>query len=62
MMKKLKNRRLIHNEEFKNLDFEKSIKLMEIPLIVDGRRIYDPERLKELGFQYYGVGAVNDNK
>lgn len=49
------------HDEFRNLDFEKARKLMNIPIIVDGRRIYDPDKLKEMGFQYYGVGAVNKN-
>ena len=47
------------HQEFRNLDFEKAKKLMKIPIIVDARRIYDPEKLREMGFIYSGVGAVN---
>lgn len=47
------------HQEFRDLDFEKAKKLMKIPIIVDARRIYDPENLKRMGFFYSGVGAVN---
>ena len=43
-------------DEFKKLDFKKIKKLMRQPIIVDGRNIYEPERLKKLGFTYIGVG------
>ncbi|MGP8190982.1 MAG: nucleotide sugar dehydrogenase [Methanobacterium sp.] len=49
------------HDEFRNLDLRKSKKLMEIPLLIDGRRIFDPEQSKKMGFQYYGVGAVNNS-
>jgi len=42
--------------EFKELDFEKVKKLMKQPIIVDGRNIYDPVKMKELGFTYTGIG------
>jgi UDPglucose 6-dehydrogenase len=42
--------------EFKELDFARLKKLMRQPLIVDGRNIYDPRRMKTLGFRYLGVG------
>ncbi len=42
--------------EFKSLDLEKAKTLMNDPLIVDGRNIYDPEKAKKLGFKYLGVG------
>ncbi|HHY01193.1 MAG TPA: nucleotide sugar dehydrogenase [Methanothermobacter sp.] len=47
------------HQEFRDLDFEKAKKLMKIPIIVDARRIYNPENLKRMGFFYSGVGAVN---
>jgi UDP-N-acetyl-D-mannosaminuronate dehydrogenase len=47
------------HDEFRNLDFKKSKSLMRIPLLIDGRRVYDSEELRKIGFQYYGVGAVN---
>jgi UDPglucose 6-dehydrogenase len=42
--------------EFKHLDFERIHKLMRTPIIMDGRNLWDPEHLRQLGFTYYGVG------
>ena len=33
---------------------------MRQPIIVDGRNIYDPEQMKELGFVYRGMGRGYD--
>jgi UDPglucose 6-dehydrogenase len=43
-------------QEFKELDFERIKQLMKTPVIFDGRNVYDPQKLKELGFFYQGVG------
>jgi UDPglucose 6-dehydrogenase len=43
-------------DEFKELNLTKVKKLLKQPLIIDGRNIYDPEKLKKLGFRYIGVG------
>ena len=42
--------------EFRELDLGKVKKLLKKPIIFDGRNIYNPERMKELGFEYVGVG------
>jgi UDPglucose 6-dehydrogenase len=42
--------------EFREIDFERVKKLLKKPLIFDGRNIYDPKKMKELGFVYHGVG------
>ncbi|MCL5114143.1 MAG: UDP-glucose/GDP-mannose dehydrogenase family protein [Patescibacteria group bacterium] len=42
--------------EFKELNFTKIKKLMKNPVIIDGRNIYNPEKIKGLGFTYVGVG------
>ncbi|MCL4418775.1 UDP-glucose/GDP-mannose dehydrogenase family protein [Patescibacteria group bacterium] len=42
--------------EFKELNFTKIKKLMKTPVIIDGRNIYNPEKIKGLGFTYVGVG------
>ena len=42
--------------EFRQLDLVKIKKLMKHPLMFDGRNIYDPAKIKQLGFVYYGVG------
>ena len=42
--------------EFRNPDFSKMKKLMNKPVILDGRNIYDPKEMKGKGFQYYSIG------
>lgn len=42
--------------EFRELDLIKIKKLMKRPIIVDGRNLYDGEKIKQLGFTYQGVG------
>jgi len=42
--------------EFKELDFKKIKRLMRQPIVLDGRNIYDPKRLRQLGFKYTGIG------
>ena len=37
-------------------DFKQLIELMQHPLILDGRNIYDPQYVKAQGFAYMGVG------
>jgi len=43
-------------DEFKELDFKRIKKLLKQPLIIDGRNIYSPEKMKKLGFKYVGIG------
>jgi UDPglucose 6-dehydrogenase len=42
--------------EFKQVDLVRIKTIMARPIIVDGRNIYDPETLYELGFTYRAVG------
>jgi UDPglucose 6-dehydrogenase len=42
--------------EFRDLDKEKMKKLLKNPIVIDGRNVYDPKEMKELGFKYIGVG------
>src|SRR3989338_1234007 len=42
--------------EFKELEFARIKKLMRQPLVVDGRNLYQPKTLQQLGFRYIGVG------
>ncbi|MEO0265524.1 MAG: UDP-glucose/GDP-mannose dehydrogenase family protein [candidate division WOR-3 bacterium] len=41
---------------FKNADLQKVKKLLATPIIIDGRNIYDPKKMKKLGFEYYCMG------
>ncbi len=45
--------------EFKQLDFAKVKELMNEPVILDGRNLWDAATMKELGFTYMGVGRGN---
>jgi UDPglucose 6-dehydrogenase len=47
--------------EFKQLDLERIRDLLRQPIILDGRNIYDPELMRELGFNYRGFGRGYDN-
>jgi UDPglucose 6-dehydrogenase len=42
--------------EFRHPDFEKIMKTLFEPVIFDGRNIYNPSRMAELGFTYYSIG------
>jgi len=42
--------------EFKKLDFKRIKRLMRQPFILDGRNLYDPQTLRQLGFRYVGIG------
>lgn len=42
--------------EFLELDFKRIKKLLRQPIIFDGRNLYEPERMKKLGFQYHSIG------
>lgn len=42
--------------EFKQLDLNRIRELMHKPIILDGRNIYDPQVMRELGFHYRGFG------
>jgi UDPglucose 6-dehydrogenase len=43
-------------EEFRELDFDRLKKLLNYPLIIDGRNLYEPDKIKMAGFIYEGVG------
>nr|MBC8448171.1 UDP-glucose/GDP-mannose dehydrogenase family protein [Chloroflexota bacterium] len=46
--------------EFKHLDMARIKPLMRQPVLIDGRNIYDPEAVQELGFVYRGMGRGFD--
>ncbi|MSP12730.1 MAG: UDP-glucose/GDP-mannose dehydrogenase family protein [Chloroflexi bacterium] len=48
--------------EFKNLDFAKIRNHLNQPVLVDGRNLYDPQKMHELGFIYSGMGRGNNEK
>jgi UDPglucose 6-dehydrogenase len=46
--------------EFRRPDFDRMKSLMREPVIFDGRNIYDPAKLREKGFVYYGIGRSGE--
>ena len=42
--------------EFRQLDLRRIKQLMQTPVIIDGRNIYDPGAMKAMGFTYRGIG------
>jgi UDPglucose 6-dehydrogenase len=42
--------------EFKHLDFSRVKNLMRMPIILDSRNLWEPEKLLQMGFFYYGIG------
>jgi UDPglucose 6-dehydrogenase len=42
--------------EFKLLNLERLRAEMRRPLVFDGRNIYEPERMRRLGFEYHSIG------
>lgn len=42
--------------EFKHLDMHRIKGVMRQPVLIDGRNLYEPETMRELGFTYRGVG------
>ena len=43
-------------QEFAELDFDKIKKISSVKAIFDGRNILDPQKVKEAGFEYVGIG------
>jgi len=45
-------------QTFRNPNFDRIKSVMHQPVIFDGRNIYDPAQLRQLGFTYYSVGRI----
>ena len=45
--------------EYKGLDWHKIHSLMQLPVIVDGRNLLDPQAMQDAGFEYYSIGRPN---
>lgn len=42
--------------EFREPDFRRMMDLMKTPVVFDGRNIFNPSKLRDMGYTYYGVG------
>jgi len=47
--------------EFRFLNLERIKETMERPVIFDGRNMYDPQRMRRLGFDYHCIGRAVNN-
>jgi UDPglucose 6-dehydrogenase len=43
-------------EQFRNLDWERASKIMARRLVIDGRNLFSPAKMRALGFEYYSFG------
>ena len=43
-------------DEFRHLDLEKLRSLMSHPIVLDGRNIFDTQKMSDLGFVYKSIG------
>lgn len=43
---------------FRNLDWEKAGQSMARRLVIDGRNLYSPKKMQEMGFEYYSFGRA----
>jgi UDPglucose 6-dehydrogenase len=44
--------------EFRRPDFSRMKKLLKQPVIIDGRNVYDPDDMQDLGFVYHSIGRA----
>jgi UDPglucose 6-dehydrogenase len=43
-------------KEFRSPDFDAIKQALKQPLVIDGRNLYDPALMRELGFTYDAIG------
>jgi UDPglucose 6-dehydrogenase len=44
---------------FRSPDFDQVMQKLTRPIIFDGRNLYEPSAMQELGIEYYGIGRHN---
>ena len=42
--------------EYRHPNFERIKGMLKRPIIVDGRNLYDPDKMQRLGFSYFSIG------
>ena len=43
-------------DEFRQLDLARLRDLMDVPILLDGRNVYEPDLVRSAGFEYISVG------
>jgi UDPglucose 6-dehydrogenase len=46
-------------KEFANIDLAVVKEKMTTPIVFDGRNLFDPQTMAQLGFQYHSVGRAS---
>jgi UDPglucose 6-dehydrogenase len=46
-------------EEFANVDLAVVKEKMRTPIVFDGRNLFDPKTMAQLGFQYHSIGRAS---
>ena len=49
-------------KEFRSPDFERLKQLLATPSIFDGRNLYDPQMVRDMGFDYYPMGRPDSRR
>jgi len=49
---------MVAHDQYKNLKLKDLRRLMKTPILIDGRNIFDKEKVKRAGFIYKGVGNI----
>jgi len=44
---------------FRSPDFDAVLQKLVRPIIFDGRNLYEPQAMEELGIEYHGIGRHN---
>ena len=47
--------------EFRRPNFSKLKEALKEPVVFDGRNLFDPQKIKDRGFQYFCIGRANSN-
>lgn len=48
--------------DFRRPDFQRMKSLLKHPIVFDGRNIYEPQKMRALGFKYFSIGRPNGNQ
>jgi UDPglucose 6-dehydrogenase len=43
-------------EEYRELDLARLRARMAVPVLIDGRNLFEPATAREAGFEYYSIG------
>jgi len=46
-------------DEFRHMDWNRLLSIVEQPLVIDGRNVFTPEEISQHGFRYISIGRVD---